>query len=1154
MSVPADAAARARIRTSLDETLVVEAAAGTGKTTALVGRLVNVLAAGRAAVETVAAVTFTDAAAGDLKLRLRAGLETARHDPGPPERRRHLEDAIARLEEARIGTIHAFCADLLRERPVEARIDPAFRVIEPADAEALYGRAFDEWIQTALDDPPEGVRRALRRTAGRDNPAERLRSAGWDLVAWRHLRAPWRRPPFNRAGRIGAVVDRVSAFADHVATCTRRNDGLFVDTEEARLLRDDTVLAEREQPRDLDALESELIRLAAPASKFRKPRRGSDRNYAGPSRAEILREHGDLLMALDEFAREADADLAAALHGELGAPLERYEALKGQRGVLDFTDLLIRTRALLCDHADVRAMLQRRFTHLFVDEFQDTDPLQVEILLLLAADDPGVADWREIRPVPGKLFVVGDPKQSIYRFRGADVGMYQAAKAILCGRGATLLELTTSFRAVPPLQRLVNRAFAPMMREDTRTYQAAYVPLSPSRAARDQVAIVALPIPYPYSDDGYITKKAMAGSTPDAIGAFVDWLIHQSGWTVTERDHDESVPIEARHVCLLFRKFVDWGRDVTQPYIDALEARGIRHLLIGGKSFHAREEVHGLRVALCAIEWPDDQLSVFATLKGAFFAIGDEELLEWRHRFGPPHPFRSPPAADVPENLAPIASSLEVLRALHRRRNTRPIDATIHALFQVTRAHAGLVLRPRGEQALANAMRVADLARAYEATGGLSFRGFIERLEREADGEAPEAPVLEEGADGVRLMTVHKAKGLEFPAVVLADSASNVGSQRASRYVDMDRSLCAIRLAGWSPWDLLDHEADELDRERAEGLRLAYVAATRARDLLVIPTLGDDPFDGAWPDADDSWMATIQRGTYPARAARVGSIPVPGCPSFGEDSVRGRPAGESPGHRTVRPGLHTIGETADDAYNVLWWDPHALTLGIAPASGVPRADLLADTDDPRVADGENEYDEWRRARERIRQDGRRASIDVTTAVDEAGHDRPDMKEGASAVQVINARVNIPKPGGPRFGRLVHLTLSTIPLDASHEQLAVAAATQGRILGAPDAEIETARRVVEDLLGHPLLHRARAAERAGRCRREAPVTWVDDEGVLVDGVLDLAFEDNDGWTVLDFKTDAEMEHAEPRYRRQVYLYVEGIAKASGKVARGILVRI
>ncbi len=150
----------------------------------------------------------------------------------------------------------------------------------------------------------------------------------------------------------------------------------------------------------------------------------------------MLAAHAELLEALDAFARTADADLAALLQQELAVTVDRYEALKARAGRLDFLDLLLRTRDVLRARADVRAELQRRFTHLFVDEFQDTDPLQAEILLLLSADDPATSDWREVTPVPGKLFVVGDPKQSIYRFRRADVGVYQEVVAPARGRAA----------------------------------------------------------------------------------------------------------------------------------------------------------------------------------------------------------------------------------------------------------------------------------------------------------------------------------------------------------------------------------------------------------------------------------------------------------------------------------------------------------------------------------------------------------------------------------------------------------------------------------------------------------------------------------------------------------------------------------------------
>src|SRR5262249_55417378 len=178
---------------------------------------------------------------------------------------------------------------------------------------------------------------------------------------------------------------------------------------------------------------------------------------------DVLTAHGDLLAAVEVFAREADADLAALVQQALLETVDRYEELKTRAAALDFVDLLLRARDLVRDHSGVRADLQGRLTHIFVDEFQDTDPLQAEIVLLLAASDAGVSRWQDIVPAPGTLFLVGDPKQSIYRFRRADVATYQAVKQLLVARGAACIYLTTSFRAIPSIQHLVNAAFAPVM-------------------------------------------------------------------------------------------------------------------------------------------------------------------------------------------------------------------------------------------------------------------------------------------------------------------------------------------------------------------------------------------------------------------------------------------------------------------------------------------------------------------------------------------------------------------------------------------------------------------------------------------------------------------------------------------------------------------
>src|SRR5437899_2499283 len=300
----------------------------------------------------------------------------------------------------------------------------------------------------------------------------------------------------------------------------------------------------------------------------------------------------------------------------------------------------------------------------------------------------------------------------------------------------------------------------------------------------------------------------------------------------------------------------------------------------------------------------------------------------------------------VAPHLATVVDALRLLGELHRRRNVRPVEETVAALLTATRAHAAFILRPSGERALANVLRIAELARGWEASGGISFRGFVEQLTEEGEGEAPEAPVVEEGSEGVRVMTVHRAKGLEFPVVILADISANVAAANPGRHINSERGLCAVRLAGWSPWDLLDHGQEEMARDRAEGVRVAYVAATRARDLLVVPAVGDDPFANGWAAAADGWIEPVQRAIYPPAETRRGSKPARACPTFGEDSVLQRPDRETPGKDNVQPGLHVLGpgdsENEVRDYSVVWWDPRVLKLDAQPITGIPRQDLIED--------------------------------------------------------------------------------------------------------------------------------------------------------------------------------------------------------------------
>ena len=1204
----ADQEARDAILNDLEDTLFVEAAAGTGKTTALTGRIVEVLKHGLGTLEDIVAVTFTEKAAGEMKLRLRAAIGEARVAEQNEEVRERLSRALGHLELAHIGTIHGFCADVLRERPIEAGVDPAFRVAAEDEAGRLLDGAFENWFEGALADPGPGVRRALRRHYPRNSggPRAALRAAAGSLVDQRDFDAPWSRPEWDREAELDHALDLLRELAAFAPLASRPEDYLTQNLRHIERGVREIELREKARGRDHDYLEAWLRSFVQARWRGWFWRGFRSRDFGGGlAKADVVARRDAVRAEVEAILQTADADLAAHLRDELWPVTERYERAKRRDGCLDFVDLLIRARGLLRDNEEIRRHYRTRFTRFFVDEFQDTDPLQVEILLLLCGEDPDETRPERIVPARGKLFVVGDPKQSIYRFRRADVMLYERTKRRLKEADARVLHLSTSFRSQPRLQAAVNGAFATRMKASEDGSQAAYVPLAPFRAdTGSQPAIIALPVPAPYGRFGKIRGVEIEGSLPVAVGEMVRWLVHESGWVVTERERPEDrVPVQARHICLLFRRFQKWGEDVTRPYVRALEARAIPHVLVGGRSYHDREEVLAVRNALTAIEWPDDRLAVYAALRGPLFSLGDRALFEFGVDVGPLHPLagwepgggngRTEDGTALKPELRDVAAVLGLLGDLHRHRNRRPIPETVRRLLSAARAHAGIAIWPTGEQALANVLRLVDRARAFERRGSASFRAFLDRLEDEAErGQSEEAPIVEEGTEGVRMMTVHKAKGLEFPVVILADMTCAAAHEPPSRHMDAARRLWAQRLCGATPRDILDNAEVERRREMAEADRLAYVAATRARDLLVVPALGDgrDGRGGLSGEDREWWLESLNPAVYPPHGARrrPSSAESLGAPAFGDESVLDRPdrkGGQRPTPPdSVAPGLHA----AEAGTEIVWWDPAALDLDVDPRAGDRQRRLLeVEREEQPTLDveaGRGAHRDWQAARAARLEAGGRRTMSVATAGAIARHAAEAAETGEEPRSDTRiAWVDVPRPEaegpdgagrpeGERFGDLVHRILAEVALDADSAAVEELAGTLGRTLGSPEIEVVAAAALATRALEHEVLDRARAALASGpgAVHREVPVFHVADtaapDGVrdrergaaIVEGVADLAFREitDSGpcWTVVDYKTDRRPAGRRTEYEVQVACYVEAIERARGEPARGIVLAL
>jgi ATP-dependent exoDNAse (exonuclease V) beta subunit len=469
-----------------------------------------------------------------------------------------------------------------------------------------------------------------------------------------------------------------------------------------------------------------------------------------------------------------------------------------------------------------------------------------------------------------------------------------------------------------------------------------------------------------------------------------------------------------------------------------------------------------------------------------------------------------------------------------------------------------IVLRSAGEQALANVLHIAQLAREYEANGGLSFRGFVDELTAAAEtAQAGEAPILEEGSDGVRIMTVHKAKGLEFPVVILADPTCRLARADAARWLDPDTKRCALKLCGWAPIDLILHGGEEAARDQAEAQRLAYVAVTRARDVLVVPAIGDGPYEGGWLDA-------LMPALYPAE--RRTPKPARGVPLFkSKDTVLARPNGDPASSDTVAPGTFAFpatdhgSRTMDQGYSVTWWDPRALHLGATPSFGLRRDDLIVKTGDLFGTDDRlAAYERWRERKADVIARATAPGVRVQTAtawaadaarlgIDQAIADLPS----GSQIDVIEIPGSADRPRGARFGSLVHAVLATVPLDAEPDLVERAARIQARLLNGGDAEVRASVEVVGAVLRHDLLTRARASSSV---RRETPISWVQKDGTLIEGVLDLAFDENGQTIVVDFKTDHELAAGEARYRAQLRQYLGAVSRVTGRPASGVLFRV
>jgi ATP-dependent helicase/nuclease subunit A len=806
-----DQAARDLIRERLDINLLVEAGAGSGKTECLAQRMAAGVLEGRYRVEQMAAVTFTRKAAAELRGRFQLTLERRLADERDDTRRRRAQEALRHLERLFAGTIHAFCAHLLRERPVEAGVAPGFTELDEVAEIDQRRRAWREHLDRLRAQGSPALRSLL--DAGLKPPD--LDDAFDIVCTFPEVEFPADAVSLPDPAPVRAALERFWTGLNALLPGGIPRESTCKVQARMREFTRRLRVASLDEPRGLAELVAEWQGEPTIVQKWWGGGPAGGKVAKGKIEQLYVDFHRVALPFLDAWYQHVyRIALTVLLEGRIYAAEARRRAVS-----LTYNDLLQYAATLLRDNLEVREALQRKYRWLFVDEFQDTDPIQAEVLLLLAAAPSRERDWTRVPLRPGALFVVGDPKQSIYRFRRADIDIYQRVRQRIEATGGRVVPLTACFRSVPTLCDWANGAFGRLFPAEATPHQPGFAGL---RAARDAkgpafgVRILEIPETVSRNDD-------VAAFDAAAIARFI------------------RAEIDARRRGPGDFLILTRAKKALPVYAKALEALRLPVEVSGGAAFAQSAAVTGLADLLRALADPDDGPAVVGVLRGPLFGLSDSDLFRHR-RAGGGFLVTAPSLDGVP---GPVGDALRAMREMYRWTRTLPAPAAVERVLEATGLLATSVAgSPAGAEA-GDLLHAVDRIRQVTEEGG-TLADAADALIRDLESPEVESVPLEPGRhDVVRLMNLHKAKGLEAPVVFLADPSRGWPDDIAVRvvreglqargYFELSRDrgprgrTVLGRPAGWD-----DHQEQERAYVEAEQCRLVYVAATRARDLLVV--------------------------------------------------------------------------------------------------------------------------------------------------------------------------------------------------------------------------------------------------------------------------------------------------------------------------------
>ncbi|MDQ2727080.1 MAG: UvrD-helicase domain-containing protein [Actinomycetota bacterium] len=1092
--LPPDHGARDRIRDDLGATLFVDAGAGSGKTSELVDRVVALVADGHVALDAIAAITFTEKAATELRDRIRRQLEGRIHDDGgDTEARCRCEAALDQLDGAAIGTLHAFARRILAGHAIEAGLPPRIEVLDEVSSGVAFEHRWTALRDRLLDD--EDLAPALRLLFVLGVRVEAIRHLSaifddnWDLV---DARVPGQPDPLPSVGDLAApALATVEEVCREIGGCTSGTDKLV-----SRLGTIATWVAEVRALDDLE-LVAALDDKAATWPGFRVGNLGGKGAWPDLKGLQArVAQAGDALLQVRQQVGEACVRrLAVTLrHATLGAATDRRAA-----GRLEFHDLLVMARALLVDPAhgaEARSRLHGRYHRILLDEFQDTDPIQIELAVRIAAADPsspaaGADPWAEVEVAPGRLFLVGDPKQSIYRFRRADISLFLAARDRYGVQGGGLVELTTNFRTVDPVIAWVNQTFGRLFGEGGTVEtpvesQPAYLPLSAYRPSMPgggpAVSVVGRDAePFDLNAEGVRAAEAASVVATVRQVTAVGWQVAdaEGGWRPA-RPGDITILIPTR---------------TSLPYLeDELERAGLGFRAEASSLVYATRAIRDLLMVLRAVDDPTDHLRIVSALRTPLLGCGDDELYTFKVTQGGRWHYLADQPATVPGDSR-VGAGLAYLRRLHLRRQwMAPAELADLVVRDRRGMELGFVER-RARDVWRRLRWMIDQARAWSDVTGGTLRQYLAWVDQQnADGaRVAEAVLPETDDDAVRIMTIHAAKGLEFPVTIVSGLSSVPQSRRAPADVVFRpdgqvgyRFGAKVKTLAWETWAPIDEQMS-LD----ERIRLLYVACTRARDHLVVS------------------LYRKERKTAPAAVTRTNA----------ELLIDG------------------MGATVDDLPDA----GIAVPVPAGPPAGAP----------PVVSP--LPFEQWRSIRTATLVAASQPVAVAATALSEEGiadgDDRDPAEEPDPGLQKRPRDLDLPPwlkgRYGTAVGRAVHGVLQVVDL-ATGTGLEDAVAAQCEAEAIP-TRADTVARLVRAALTAPVIVEA---ARSPHWREVYAATPLGD-GRLLEGYIDLLYRRGDGLVIVDYKTAAtgdpdELDRRVDGYRMQGEAYRKAVGAATGEV--------